>query len=613
MRAWYSIIIFGVAYLIIFLFLGGLAPKASGQQLAKLVASDAAGDDFGTSVAVSGEHVIVGAEGFEKGNDDAGDRSGSAYVLHADGGAVTPRPSPRPTPWPEHDDHDGQDHLRHNMSGGGDTSGGSGADTIVVRSFQTFPRNIWIFWKQGSSLIENEAALRCIQSWRTRNPNWNLTVVSDTTLPTFIAGKDATLIQSIKSKQSSSDLARVALLERLGGVYADVDVYNVLSLDDWLPQYVEPTGTWVPSMKGRDRPVVSWFIASFPGTDIIREWKQSIFAHARKHGKFQRYFQLHYEFGTLLRTNPSFQTQWAHTPHIDATISSSDTCCTVVLPHGSQVPRVKFRRKGGFMVALTAQAKQMIDSGAIPIIKGSKRLVDTPPQQSVMDYLDLIGTMGSVLPRNLRKVFIDLGANCGNSFHKIKQNPRNKILNGGGWETFLWEANPTLVRLWLRPLAKSDPTITIIPKAASNRSGNASFYLTRGQESAVTKNDFHGSECDPNKGQNPSGASSLLSSVPRAGIPIRVEVVDFAAWLKRMKLRPSDTVVLKIDIEGSEFDVLSNLENTNTICLIDEFLIEWHTSHFKENERDRAFRFRETFSKRFYARCGAQPVVNAWH
>ena len=247
----------------------------------------------------------------------------------------------------------------------------------------------------------------------------------------------------------------------------------------------------------------------------------------------------------------------------------------------------------------------MIDSGAIPIIKGNKALVDTPPQQSIMDYLDLIG--------KIRKVFIDLGANCGNSFHKIKQNPRNKILNGGGWETFLWEANPTLVRLWLMPLAKSDPTITIIPKVASNRSGNASFYLTRGQESAVTKNDFHGSECDPNKEQNPSGASSLLSSVPRAGIPIRVEVVDFAAWLKRMKLRPSDTVVLKIDIEGSEFDVLSNLENTNTICLIDEFLIEWHTSHFKENERDRAFRFRETFSKRFYARCGAQPVVNAWH
>ena len=61
MRAWYSIII----------LLGGLAPKASGQELAKLVASDAAEDDyFGDSVAVSGDLVVVGAYA----NSDADER-----------------------------------------------------------------------------------------------------------------------------------------------------------------------------------------------------------------------------------------------------------------------------------------------------------------------------------------------------------------------------------------------------------------------------------------------------------------------------------------------------------------------------------------------------------
>ncbi|KAH8084483.1 hypothetical protein JL720_7981 [Aureococcus anophagefferens] len=69
MRAWYSIIIF---------FVWGLAPKASGQELAKLVASDAAEDDyFGRSVAVSGDLVVAGAYG----NGDAGSSSGSAYVF----------------------------------------------------------------------------------------------------------------------------------------------------------------------------------------------------------------------------------------------------------------------------------------------------------------------------------------------------------------------------------------------------------------------------------------------------------------------------------------------------------------------------------------------------
>jgi hypothetical protein len=47
-------------------------------QQAKLTASDAAGGDFfGRSVAVSGDTAVVGANG----DDDAGSSSGSAYVF----------------------------------------------------------------------------------------------------------------------------------------------------------------------------------------------------------------------------------------------------------------------------------------------------------------------------------------------------------------------------------------------------------------------------------------------------------------------------------------------------------------------------------------------------
>lgn len=56
---------------------------SSGQQLLKLVASDAAqGDEFGLSVAISGNTAVVGAP-FD---DDAGPDSGSAYVFNADTG-----------------------------------------------------------------------------------------------------------------------------------------------------------------------------------------------------------------------------------------------------------------------------------------------------------------------------------------------------------------------------------------------------------------------------------------------------------------------------------------------------------------------------------------------
>ena len=49
----------------------------------KLTAGDAAADDnFSTSVSISGNYAIVGAPG----NDDDGDRSGSAYIFFLDGG-----------------------------------------------------------------------------------------------------------------------------------------------------------------------------------------------------------------------------------------------------------------------------------------------------------------------------------------------------------------------------------------------------------------------------------------------------------------------------------------------------------------------------------------------
>jgi len=52
----------------------------------KITASDgAANDHFGRSVAISGEYVVVGAYG----NDDAGSASGSAYIFKRDGDAWT--------------------------------------------------------------------------------------------------------------------------------------------------------------------------------------------------------------------------------------------------------------------------------------------------------------------------------------------------------------------------------------------------------------------------------------------------------------------------------------------------------------------------------------------
>lgn len=64
----------------------GTSPVAAQCELQKLKADDgAAGDLFGHSVAVSGDTAVIGAFG----DDDLGDRSGSAYVFEKVDGVWT--------------------------------------------------------------------------------------------------------------------------------------------------------------------------------------------------------------------------------------------------------------------------------------------------------------------------------------------------------------------------------------------------------------------------------------------------------------------------------------------------------------------------------------------
>lgn len=54
------------------------------------------------------------------------------------------------------------------------------------------------------------------------------------------------------------------------------------------------------------------------------------------------------------------------------------------------------------------------------------------------------------------------------------------------------------------------------------------------------------------------------------------KTIDFAEWLER-NVKPSDFVVVKLDIEGHEFQLLPALMNRRVITLMDEIFIECHS------------------------------------
>lgn len=58
---------------------------------------------------------------------------------------------------------------------------------------------------------------------------------------------------------------------------------------------------------------------------------------------------------------------------------------------------------------------------------------------------------------------------------------------------------------------------------------------------------------------------------------VEVECVDISRILN--KYNDDDFIIVKLDIEGSEFEVVRKMINDESIKKIDELFIEWHTHH----------------------------------
>jgi FkbM family methyltransferase len=221
-----------------------------------------------------------------------------------------------------------------------------------------------------------------------------------------------------------------------------------------------------------------------------------------------------------------------------------------------------------------------------------------------------------------RRIYIDLGANCGNSYWRAKQ---GKVLGTMNtlkkptpyiWESYLWECNPKLIEWFLNDLVATEPNVTLIPKAATTFNGNITFHLTSGQEQ-LSKELIPNPTCDPNSVYQPSGASTIYSTAKRAGQEITVPTLDFLQWHKELNLQLGDVVHMKIDIEGAELDIIENFlsnDDTNQICYWDIFWIEYHKTIFEigTNEYNQHEIFEKNFPNRYLAKCGRPLWPNVY-
>lgn len=173
-------------------------------------------------------------------------------------------------------------------------------------------RIIWTYWYQG---LENAPPVitKCVNQWQKINPGWELRFVDRHNMHDFV--ELLPLSDEKLNKMSlavSSDLLKLQLLIKYGGVWVDATVFPLVSLDEWLLDKLD-AGYFYFYKPGRDRIISSWFIVAEENnmmlknhyTSLINYWKNNDFKYAGKPStSFERYLY------RIINRNPFMTKIW---------------------------------------------------------------------------------------------------------------------------------------------------------------------------------------------------------------------------------------------------------------------------------------------------------------
>lgn len=162
------------------------------------------------------------------------------------------------------------------------------------------PRTIWMYWHQGWADAPPLARLS-LARWARLNPDWQVVALDRDNLARVVDMPADLLSHPGMGLAARSDLVRVSVLARHGGVWADATTIPVLPLDDWLtPCFL--SGFFAFSNPGPDRTVASWFLASTPSNALICGWRDLAQAHWHRFAKAPAYHWLHYLYDDAVAT-----------------------------------------------------------------------------------------------------------------------------------------------------------------------------------------------------------------------------------------------------------------------------------------------------------------------
>lgn len=194
----------------------------------------------------------------------------------------------------------------------------------------------------------------------------------------------------------------------------------------------------------------------------------------------------------------------------------------------------------------------------------------------------------------MRKVFIDCGTNMGGGIFHF----HGRYHFDSDWELYLFEANPYLKNYILEKIVTPNSHIPIhlIDRAVIGRESNeeVEFHLERapGQDfpaggastlfdssSGISESEIEGYETVKVKTVR---LSNFIMQIAKDHLVRKDEVYAFQ--------KDQCAIVLKLDVEGAEYEIIQDLLDTGIAWALTDIHIEFHGRRFVESKREEEIR-----------------------
>ena len=180
--------------------------------------------------------------------------------------------------------------------------------TVTSYFKSPFVKIVWMYWEQGREHLKTHEPYnyQCVIGWKTLNPDWDIRILDRYTAPIYIPEMQEYLDSDRHKVQHRSDLLRIKLLSKYGGVWADVSTLPMKPLIPWIEKADNRTGIffyrYIPKKKGWM--ISNWFIvAKQPNHYVINRLAEE-FEIKMKQNKRLKYFTFHTILSELYDADP---------------------------------------------------------------------------------------------------------------------------------------------------------------------------------------------------------------------------------------------------------------------------------------------------------------------